>query len=62
MKRVFEDIRHCAGSFSSPDCQHESPNCDVCCGDGACNYGECKILKGMVHESRSGKTGFNACA
>ncbi|KAH3794628.1 hypothetical protein DPMN_148165 [Dreissena polymorpha] len=35
---------HCEGS-STIDCLHESALCDVCCGDEACNYGDCKSIK-----------------
>ncbi|XP_052223954.1 uncharacterized protein LOC127839606 [Dreissena polymorpha] len=50
MKRVFEDLRHCAGAGASgPECQHETLNCDVCCGDEACNYGDCRQLKARLY-------------
>ncbi|XP_052221923.1 uncharacterized protein LOC127838306 [Dreissena polymorpha] len=51
MKRVFEDLRHCASAGASDlECQHESQNCDVCCGDAACNYDDCKTIKGRLYK------------
>ncbi|KAH3800773.1 hypothetical protein DPMN_154415 [Dreissena polymorpha] len=44
MRNVFEFMSRCAGS-SSAECQHDSVNCDVCCGDGGCNYDDCKQIK-----------------
>ncbi|XP_052220808.1 uncharacterized protein LOC127837590 [Dreissena polymorpha] len=47
MKRFFEDMRRCVGST---ECLHESVLCDVCCGDGGCNYGDCKIIKARLFQ------------
>ncbi|KAH3800704.1 hypothetical protein DPMN_154344 [Dreissena polymorpha] len=49
MRNVFEFMLRCAG-ISSAECQHDSVLCDVCCGDGACNYDDCRILKGRLFQ------------
>ncbi|KAH3800757.1 uncharacterized protein LOC127837589 isoform X3 [Dreissena polymorpha] len=48
MRNVFEFMSRCAGS-SSAECQHDSVNCDVCCGDGACNFDDCKQIKARLY-------------